>query len=206
MKNLCAFHLQHKIHRGGVDHVSINTLIVIHTQKHSLHEFGDTTPTDSRDTAYPWTQVAGNGALQSRGILALSSSSPPIGDGDLQALRLFHLNSRYLLLISDSVGVIACVRVCVRLWHFVFSLIDSGLRNSSNLWRRSLDLDRLGMVLLRRVVRSKEDLKEDWERDEGEEEESVFWNPLDRLKDLRSKVCSQPVLICYKEIMLLLTA
>lgn len=74
---------------------------------------------------------------------------------------------------------------------FRFSLIDSGFRNSSILWRRSLDLDRVGLVLSRRV-KSKEDLKEDWEL---KEETSDFWNPLDLLEDLKVKVCAQPVCV-----------
>jgi hypothetical protein len=78
---------------------------------------------------------------------------------------------------------------CVRGFgcDFSFSVIAKGFRSSSNLWHGSLDLDRFGLVLSR-VVRSKEDLKEDWELDE-EQEEGVFWNALDRLKDLRIKVC-----------------
>ncbi|KAF3339394.1 protein CURVATURE THYLAKOID 1D [Carex littledalei] len=65
---------------------------------------------------------------------------------------------------------------------------NRGFRNSSILWRRSLDLDRVGLVLSR-GVKSKEDLKEDWELNEGEEK-SDFWNPLDLLEDLRVKLDS----------------
>lgn len=85
----------------------------------------------------------------------------------------------------------ACV--CVLGMTFRFSLIASGFRNSSTKWRRTLDLDRVGLVLSR-GVKSKEDLKEDWELDEGEEK-SDFWNPLGLLEDLKVKVCAQPVCV-----------
>ncbi|KAJ3704948.1 hypothetical protein LUZ61_008653 [Rhynchospora tenuis] len=77
---------------------------------------------------------------------------------------------------------------------------NRGFGNTFNLWSRSFDQDRFGLVLSR-AVKSKEDLKKDLgiydEEDDQEEDEekSVFWVLRDWLKDLRIKVDSE---IYYK--------